>query len=370
VTDLPFLQLARTDPELRAELADAARRVVDSGWFVLGPEVEAFEAEFADYVGAKHCVGVGNGLDALTLVLRAWGVGPADEVIVPSFGYIATWLAVSAVGAGLQPVEPDPGTFNMAGDVVADALGERTAAVVPVHLYGQPADVGPILDRAHRHGIRVLEDAAQAHGARWRGRRVGAIGDATAWSFYPTKNLGALGDAGAVTTDDDDTADAVRVLRNYGTRHSYLSEMRGVNSRLDEMQAALLRVKLRRLDRDNDRRRVIAARYTEGLADTDLVLPAVADGVEPVWHLYVVRHPARDRLRDALAATGVGTLVHYPVSAHLQPAYADAGWAAGSFPVAERLHDEVLSLPLAPYLTDAEVESVIDRVREALRGLG
>jgi dTDP-4-amino-4,6-dideoxygalactose transaminase len=362
VTSIPFLDLARLDAETTAELETAAARVVRSGWFVLGPEVEAFEAEFAAYVGARHCVAVGNGLDALTLSLQAWDVGPGDEVIVPAFTYIATWLAVTATGATLRPVEPDPDSFNLAPDRLAQAVAATTKAILPVHLYGQPADLDPIMATARDRGLRVLEDAAQAHGATYRGRRVGAIGDATAWSFYPTKNLGALGDGGAVTTDDDATADAIRVLRNYGSRRKYTSERRGVNSRLDEMQAALLRVKLRHLDEWNKRREQIAARYTEAFRDSALVVPVVAPNAGAVWHLYVVRHEQRDDVQAALAENGVGAVVHYPAPPHLQPAYADHGWGPGTFPLTERLHREVLSLPLAPYLTDDEVDAVIAAV--------
>jgi dTDP-4-amino-4,6-dideoxygalactose transaminase len=359
---IPFLDLKSVYAEIHDELDEAVSRVVSSGWYLIGNELAAFEREFADYVGAKHCVGVANGLEAMHLALLAKGVGSGDEVIVPSNTYLATWLAISYAGATPIPVEPVEHTFNLDPDRIEAAITPRTRAILPVHLYGQPADLDPICEIAREYGLWVLEDAAQAHGARYKGRMVGSIGDATAWSFYPTKNLGALGDAGALTTDDDDLADALRVLRNYGSRVRYIAEVRGFNSRLDEIQAAALRVKLRHLDRWNERRREIAARYLEGLRCTGLRLPCVPEWAEPVWHLFVVRHPRRDELQKALHEAGIGTIVHYPVPPHCQEAYRDLGYGEGAFPISEAIHREVLSLPLGPQLDDESVTFVINAI--------
>ncbi|MCB1366093.1 MAG: DegT/DnrJ/EryC1/StrS family aminotransferase, partial [Rhodobacteraceae bacterium] len=282
---IPFLDLGAAYRELAGDIDAAVARVLASGWYVGGQEVEAFEAEFAAYTESAHCVGTGNGLDALVLALRACGIGPGDGVIVPSNTYIATWLAVSAVGATIQPVEPDPATHNIDPARIAAAVTPDTRAILPVHLYGQPADLDPILDLARKHGLRVIEDAAQAHGARYRGRRIGGHGDVACWSFYPGKNLGALGDAGAITTGDAGIAERIRRLGNYGSAQKYVHVERGVNSRLDPLQAAVLRVKLAVLDDWNDRRRAIAAAYGEGLAQSGLGLPHVPNWAEPVWHL-------------------------------------------------------------------------------------
>jgi dTDP-4-amino-4,6-dideoxygalactose transaminase len=336
----------------------------------MGEELRSFETEYADYCGAAHCVGVGNGLDALVLALRALGVGPGDEVIVPSNTYIATWLAASHVGATPVPVEPDAGTFNIDPARIEATITPRTKAILPVHLYGQPVDLDPILAIARRHGLKVVEDGAQAHGARYKGRRLGAHGDAVAWSFYPGKNLGALGDGGAVTTDDPAIAEQLRTLRNYGSKVKYHNEIIGTNSRLDELQAALLRPKLRTLDTGNRHRGAIAQRYLDGLAGLGLALPVVPAIADPVWHLFVIRHPQREALARRLAAAGVGTVIHYPVAPHLQPAYAHLGIAAGALPVSEQLHAEVLSLPIGPTQTPAQTDEVIAEVRRALAEMG
>ena len=366
---IPFLDLKGPYLELKEELDEAIARVVSSGWFVGGPEVDAFEAEYAAYCGATHCVGVANGLDALHLALRAMDVGPGDEVIVPSNTYIATWLAVSQCGATPVPVEPDARTCNIDPALIEAAITPATRVILPVHLYGQPADMAAILAIARQHGLRVLEDGAQAHGARYRGQRLGAHGDAVAWSFYPGKNLGAMGDGGAVTTNDAQLADRLRVLRNYGSRVKYVNEVQGTNSRLDPLQAAILRVKLAHLDDWNERRRAIAARYRQGLAGRGLSLPQVPDWAEPVWHLYVVQHPQRDALQQQLQAAGVGTLIHYPIPPHLQQAYAVAGFAQGQFPKAEQMASQCLSLPMGPHLAEAQASAVISAVNEAVRRL-
>lgn len=363
---IPFLDLGAATAELRSEIDAALARVLTSGRYIGGEEVAAFEREFATYVEARHAIGVGNGLDALHLALRAVGVGAGDEVIVASNTFIATWLAVSMAGATPVPVEPDPLTHNLDPNAVELAITPRTRAILPTHLYGLPADLHPILDLAARHGLKVVEDAAQAHGARYRGKRIGAHGDAVCWSFYPGKNLGALGDGGAVTTDDPDIAERVRLLGNYGSRTKYANEVAGVNSRLDPLQAAVLRVKLRRLDEWNARRLAVAALYRERLASLPLTLPVSPDWAEPAWHLFVVQTADRDRLAAALAGSRIETLIHYPIPPHRQKAYAAKGLVQGSLPIAEQLAERVLSLPLGPHVSLAQAEEVTTAIREAL----
>lgn len=365
---VPFLDLGAAYRELRQDIDDAVARVLSSGWYLLGRENEAFEAEFAEYCGARHCVSLGSGLDAIVLTLRALDVGPGDEVIVPSHTFIATWLAVVASGATPVPVEPDPATFLVDAGALEAAVTQRTRAIVPVHLYGHPVDLDAVDAVAARHGLAVVEDAAQAHGAYYRGARVGSR-YAAAFSFYPGKNLGAQGDGGAVVTSDAALAAKLRLLRNYGSTVKYHHEVKGTNSRLDELQAAMLRVKLAHLDDWNARRAAVAGRYRSELAGLPgLALPAVHDWAEPVWHLFVVRAAERDRLQEHLTGAGVGTLIHYPVAPHRSPAFAELGLRAGSLPVAERLAGEVLSLPMGPHLTTAQVDHVIAAVREAVGG--
>ena len=364
---IPFLDLKAPHVELREEIDAAIARVLDSGWYILGPEVEAFEAEFAGYCQADHAIGLANGLDALHLALRAMDVGPGDEVIVPSNTYIATWLAVSQCGAVPVPVEPDPATHNIDPARIEAAITPRTRVILPVHLYGQPADLDPILAIARKHGLRVLEDGAQAHGARYKGRRIGGHGDAVAWSFYPGKNLGALGDGGAVTTNDAQIADRLRVLRNYGSRVKYVNEVAGYNSRLDPLQAAVLRVKLAHLDDWNARRTALAQVYLDGLRDTGLVLPHVPDWAQPAWHLFVVRHRQRDDLQRALSEAGIGSLIHYPIPPHKQQAYAVAGYPADAFPLASQLAGEVLSLPMGPHLAPEQAAAVVAETGKIIR---
>jgi dTDP-4-amino-4,6-dideoxygalactose transaminase len=359
---IPFLDLGAAYRELKTQIDSAVSRVLASGWYVLGPEVESFEASWASYCGARHAVGLANGLDALTLALRALDVGPGDEVIVPSNTYIATWLAVSAVGATPVPVEPVPSTFNIDPTRIERAISPRTRVLLPVHLYGQPADLDPILDIARRYGLRVVEDAAQAHGAAYRGQRIGAHGDIVCWSFYPGKNLGALGDAGAITTNDADLAARVATLRNYGSHQKYINEEAGVNSRLDPVQAAILNVKLETLDDWNVRRRAIATLYARGLAGTGLTLPHVPDWADPAWHLYVVRSPNRDELQKYLTAADIGTLIHYPIPPHMQAAYAGLSLAPQSLPLARNLAAEVISLPMGPHLTSDQATCIIKTV--------
>jgi dTDP-4-amino-4,6-dideoxygalactose transaminase len=364
---IAFLDLKAAYVELNEELDAACRRVMESGWYILGQEVRAFEQQFAAYCGAEHCVGVGNGLEALHLILRAHGIGSEDEVIVPANTYIATWLAVSHAGAKPVPVEPDKRTYNISPEFIEAAITPRTRAIIAVHLYGQPADMDPLKEIAHKHDLRVIEDAAQAHGARYKGRRVGTLGDAAGFSFFPSKNLGAIGDSGAVVTNDAELADKVRVLRNYGSRVKYYNEVKGFNSRLDELQAALLRVKLVKLDGWNARRRALAAQYLKALRDIpDLTLPYVPEWAEPVWHLFVVQHPQRDALQKHLVGAGIGTLIHYPIPPHLSDAYADEGWVAGDLPITEIMAGRTLSLPIGPHLPSSDFFSINATLRSWL----
>jgi dTDP-4-amino-4,6-dideoxygalactose transaminase len=356
---IPFLDLGAAYRELKPEIDAALSRVLESGWYILGPEVEAFESEWAAYCDAKQAVGLANGLDALTLALRALDIGPGDEVIVPSNTYIATWLAVTNEGATPVPVEPDVVTHNIDPARIEAAITSRTRALLPVHLYGQPANMDLILEIARHHGLRVIEDAAQAHGARYKGKRIGAHGDIVCWSFYPGKNLGALGDAGAITTDDTALAERVALLRNYGSSQKYVTEKAGVNSRLDPIQAAVLRVKLGALEEWTERRRTIAAAYTEGLAASGLILPYVPEWTEPAWHLYVVRTSDRDTLQGRMTESGIGTLIHYPIPPHMQKVYADMKILPDAFPLARDLAREVLSLPMGPQLGLDQVQDIV-----------
>jgi len=362
---IPFLDLKATYTELQPELDAAIKRVLDSGWYILGGEVEAFEQEYASYCKAKHCVSVANGLDALHLGLLALGVGAGDEVIVPSNTYIATWLAVSQCGATPIPVEPDAATYNLDPARIEAAITPRTKVILPVHLYGQPCDMDPILTLARKHGLKVLEDGAQAHGAKYKGKKLGAHGDIVAWSFYPGKNLGAFGDGGAITTDDAELADRIRVLRNYGSRVKYVNDVRGFNSRLDPIHAAAMRVKLKVLDAWNARRAVIATRYKNELNGLGLTLPFVPEWAEPAWHLFVIQHPQRDALQKLLGEAGVGTLIHYPIPPHMQQAYAEAGYVKGQFPLAEQIANNCLSLPIGPHLDADSVSTVIAAIQAA-----
>ena len=366
---IPFLDLRAPHKELHAELRAAFERVLASGSYVLGDEVGQFEQEFAEYCEAKYCVGTGNGLDALHLLLRAYDVGVGDEVIVPSNTYIATWLAVSYVGATPVPVEPDDRTYNIDPARIEAAISSRTKAIIAVHLYGQPADMDAIAEIARKHKLKIIEDAAQAHGARYKGRRVGSLGDAAGFSFYPGKNLGAIGDAGAITTNDCELADKVRVLCNYGSKIKYIHAVKGFNSRLDELQAAFLREKLAKLDVWNGRRKVIAADYLGASFGDSIVLPLVKDWADPVWHLFVVRSCQRDHLQQKLKDAGIGTMIHYPVPPHLQGAYVELGLGLGALPITEQIHREVLSLPMGPHLDELQPQVVINALKGALSAI-
>jgi dTDP-4-amino-4,6-dideoxygalactose transaminase len=361
-----FYDLQRHDRSISAELEEATRRVIRSGRFVLGSETEAFEAEFAAYCGRAYCIGVGNGLDALHLLLRAYGIGHGDEVIVPAQTFIATWLAVSYCGATPVPVDVDERTANISAALIDKAITARTRAIVPVHLYGRPADMDAICDIAKRRRLVVVEDAAQAHGAIYRGRKAGAFGDAAAFSFYPSKNLGGFGDGGAVLCDDTVIAARVRQLRNYGSAEKYRHTVFGVNSRLDEIQSAILRVKLRSLDAWNGRRRAIARFYNSALADLRpyLEIPEAQDVDCSAWHLYVVASDLRDAIQAGLLKNGIETAIHYPKTPGQQPAYSQTGLPEAPTPNAWRNAARCLSLPMAPYLTDEELSSVARSLRD------
>lgn len=362
---VPILDLKPAYEELRAELDAAYHRVMESGWVLLGEELESFEAEYSASVGVKHCIGVANGLEAMQLVLMARGIGPGDEIIVPSHGYIATYLAVTHAGATPVPCEPEPVTYNLDPERIEALITSRTKAILPIHLYGQTADMEAINAIAAKHGLFVLEDAAQSHGALCLDKEAGNLGHAAGVSFYPSKNLGALADAGAVTTNDAALAERVRHLRNYGSRVRYHHEYAGMNSRLSELQAAFLRVKLPKLAEWNARRASLAAIYLRRLRSVgNLSLPQVAAWSRPVWHLFVVRTRSREALQKYLSAQGVGTQVHYPIPPHLSGAYARSGWKRGDFPIAETYADEVLSLPIGPHIAAAQVEYVCDVIEE------
>lgn len=357
---IPFLDLKKGYIELREEIHEAMKKSLARGWYIGGEDVESFESEYSKYVSAVHCIGVANGLDALRLALTAMEVGTGDEVIVPSHTFIATWLAVSHTGATVVPVEPDDSTYNINPSKIETAITTRTKVIIPVHLYGQPADLDPILEIGKKHGILILEDAAQAHGARYKGRRIGSHGDAVAWSFYPGKNLGALGDGGAITTNNAALAERIRLLRNYGSSKKYHHELLGFNSRLDPLQAAVLSIKLRHLDDWNNRRKAIAQNYLTALSESELQIPALTEGVESSWHLFVIRSRERNLLQERLRNKGIETLIHYPVAPHRQQAYSNHGWKRGSLPLAEKMADETLSLPIGPHQTVLQTEQVIE----------
>ena len=364
--NIPALDMLAPYRELKAELDAAYLCFMESGWYVLGEETKAFEVEYAQYCGSGFCVGVSNGLDALHLGLLAFGVGPGDEVIVPSNTYIASWLAVSYAGATPVPVEPDSRIFNLNPRKIEAAITTRTKAILPVHLYGQPADMDPIMQIAERHGLNVLEDNAQSQGALYKGRRTGSLGHAAAHSFYPGKNMGAFGEGGAVTTSDSEIAAKVRILRNYGSEKKYHNQVKGYNNRLDELQAAFLRVKLRKLDEWNERRRRIALIYLSQLSAVEgLTLPHTPDWAKPVWHQYVVRHERRDALMKSLADQGIGSLIHYPIPPHLSGAYApDRVWPAQ--PIAEQMANTALSLPMGPHMKVEHAGEVAAAVKKSL----
>lgn len=359
---ISFLDLRLPYEELKSEIDEAVARVLNSGWYIGGGELESFEAEYANYCEAKYAVGVANGLDALHLTLLAMGVGPGDEVIVPSNTYIATWLAVSQCGAIPVPVEPDERTYNIDPDRIEVAITPKTKVILPVHLYGQPADLDSILTIAKKYGLYVLEDGAQVHGAKYKGRSIGAHGDAVAWSFYPGKNLGALGDGGAVTTNNQDLAKKISILRNYGSSKKYVNEVRGFNSRLDPLQAAILKVKLKYLDQWNERRKKIAHQYLSEIKNRGLILPFVPEWADPVWHLFVVRQQQRENFQNYLSDAGVSTLIHYPIPPHMQLAYERDDFERYDLSLAEKYANEVLSIPMGPHLSSVQADEVIEKI--------
>jgi len=358
---IPFLDLKSLNTRHKDDLMDAVSRVIDSGWYILGEQVQKFEREFSDYSGVKNTVGTGNGLDALTLIIRAYkelGIfREGDEILVPANTYIATILAITENRLTPVLVEPDMATYNIDCDLLEGSIGERTKGILTVHLYGRVSYCDKMRAIAERHGLKIIEDSAQAAGAEYDGRKVGSLGDASGISFFPSKNLGALGDAGAVTTDDDELAQMVRALRNYGSQKKYYNQYAGVNSRLDELQAAVLQVKLSHLDEENGRRQAIAAEYLNKIHNDNLILPADGASRSNVWHLFVIRVEDRDTFADYLLDNGVGSMVHYPVPPHKQPAY--AGWNDLHYPITEEIHRTVISLPLNPSLTDDDVQTVI-----------
>lgn len=360
---VPFFDLSRQHGSLARDLEAAVRPVLESGAFILGPDVAAFEKEFAAFCGCRHAVGVACGLDGIKLALRALDIGPGDEVITAANTFVATAFAISSVGATPVLVDVDPDTFNLDPSKVAGAITPRSRALMPVHLYGQPAEMDALLAVAREKRLHLIEDASQAHGARYRGSRAGALGSVGVFSFYPAKNMGAFGDGGITTTNDEAIAHKIATLRNYGSTVKYHHDLLGENSRLDTVHAAILRVKLRHLDSWNAARRLLAARYGELLGGVgDLVLPTPPSHVEHVYHQYVVRTQKRDALQKFLAEREIGTMVHYPVPIHLQKAYAKQDWAKGQFPITEQLADEILSLPMFPELTDPEQDCVADAI--------
>ena len=360
--NVPFVSFKPLEKELDTELRAAFDRVLTNSWYIDGKEDKAFEEAFAAYCNTACCVGCGNGLDALMLVLKAWGIGPGDEVIVPSNTYIATALAVTYVGAKPVFVEPDIRTYNIDPARIEEKITPATRAIMPVHLYGQPCDMDPILPIARKHGLKVLEDCAQAHGATYKGQIIGSFGDAAGFSFYPGKNLGALGDAGAAVTNDEALAAKVRALGNYGSDYKYHHIYKGSNSRLDELQAAFLSAKLPLMDKVNASRRAVADKYLAGIKNPAIILPYVPEYAVPVWHLFAVRCEKRDELAQYLADKGIGTNKHYPIPMHLQACYADLGIAQGELPIAEEISRTELSLPMYYGMTDEEVQYVIDAV--------
>ena len=367
--DVPFLNLQVAYLNMKPEIDQAISRTMHSGQYILGDEVLRFESKYAKFTDSAYCAGVANGLDALYLSLKALNIGPGDEVIVPANTYIATWLAVSHVGATPVPVEPDILTYNIDPNKIEQALTKKTKAIMAVHLYGRPMDMDPILALSKQYNLKVIEDAAQAHGALYKNKRIGAHGDVVAWSFYPGKNLGAYGDGGAITTDNANIQNQITMLRNYGSKEKYINNVIGFNSRLDPIQAAILSVKLQYLDAMNDRRRKIAQQYITGLDDQACILPLADINNEYAWHLFVIRHTQRDELQSQLKARGISTLIHYPIPPHLQIAYKNLNIKKGQLPITEMIHREVISLPMDPSMKDDAVAYVIDETIKSIKAL-
>lgn len=361
---IQFLNFEPMHNEIRDEVLEAFKKVYDRNWFILGQSVEGFEQEFSKYCGAKYCVGCGNGLDALSIILRGYDIGKGDEVIVPSNTYIATALAVSYVGAKVVFVEPDIKTFNIDVKRIEAAITSRTKAIIAVHLYGRPAETNEIKNLCQRYGLKLIEDAAQAHGAQLQGEKTGNLGDAAGFSFYPGKNLGALGDSGAIVTNDKELAEKVRAIRNYGSIKKYYNEYKGVNSRLDEVQAEFLTVKLKYLDMWNNNRKKIAKEYLERINNNKIILPYVSSAEDSIWHVFIVRSQYRNELESYLRSKDIGTLIHYPVPIHLQKAYKDLGYKQGDFPIAEEIANTVLSIPMWYGMKQDEIDYVIETLNQ------
>lgn len=359
---IKFLDLGAVNTRHKSELDEAILRVVSSGWYILGGEVTQFEKEFAGYCGVQHCVGVGNGLEALSLIIKAYEFGSGDEIIVPANTYIASILAISVNNATPVLVEPELATYNIDPDKIEEKITSQTKAIMVVHLYGQVVNMGPVIEIAQKYNLKIIEDAAQGHGALYKGQKTGNLGDAAGFSFYPGKNMGALGDGGAVTTNDVDLAEKIRILRNYGSEIKYKNKFKGVNSRLDEMQAAILRVKLKYLDEDNNNRREIARCYCKNIKNKNVILPPSQEWDSHVWHLFVIRVSDRDKLQKYLLENDIQTMIHYPIPPHKQEAYKE--WNSLSYPVTEQIHKEVLSLPISPVMSCKEVEKVIEVINK------
>jgi len=355
---IKFLDLHKINERFRGEINTRIKKVLDSGWYLQGEEDKTFEKHFAQYCGVKHCIGCANGLDALNLIIRAYGFGVGDEIIVPANTYIASILAISENGCTPVLVEPDLETRNINPDLIEEKITPKTKAIMVVHLYGQAVQMEKIWALAKKYNLKIIEDSAQAHGAYYQGKRVGALGDASGFSFYPGKNLGCMGDGGCVTTNDDELAAKVRAIANYGSDRKYHHIYKGVNSRLDEIQAAILDVKLTHLDKDNARRREISKYYRENIKNSKIELPKVYDENAHVWHIFAVRTENRDALQQHLESNGIQTNIHYPTPPHKQGAYSE--WANLSFPVTEKIHRTILSIPMSPVLTDEEVQKVVE----------
>ena len=363
---VPFLDLKASFTEIQDEIENAVLDSIRSGQYIGGDSLHSFESSFGNFVSSDYCIGVANGLDALVLSLKVLGVKPGDEVIVPSNTFIATWLAVTQCGATPVPVEPNAETYNIDSKLIEAKITERTKVIIPVHLYGQPADLDEILALAKAHNIYVVEDAAQAHGARYKGRKIGSHGDLVTWSFYPGKNLGALGDGGAITTNNEELAERLRVLRNYGSSERYVHTALGSNSRLDPVQAAVLSVKLRHLQEWNDRRVRIASIYNEAFKGLPIILPSVRSHNDPVWHLYCIRVKNRDKFRKRLSSMGIETLIHYPIPPHLQDAYRFLSFDKNAFPLTESIASELISLPIGPSLKRSQTDHIVSSVKTVL----
>lgn len=361
---IPFLNLNDATEEIHEEIVLAFERVLRSGVYILGDELVQFEGEFAKYCEADYCVGVGNGLDALTLILKAFDIGPGDEVIVPANTFIATWLSVSNCGATPVPVEPDIRSFNINPSKIIEKITKKTKAIIPVHLYGNPAFMDEITHIGNEFNIKIIEDAAQAHGAKYLGRKVGSLGDAAAFSFYPGKNLGCYGDGGAITTSDKNLADKLRILRNYGSKYKYIHEVKGINSRLDEMQAAFLRVKLQKLDLWNSKRRKVADYYRAKVKNSEITLPSHSKIVEHVWHLYVIRVLGRENLIEEFKRSDIDVLIHYPRPPFLQEAYSNYKLNHEDFKISAAMAGEILSIPISPHIKESECQKICDILNE------